>query len=162
MKHSKYILALLIAPGVIAALFCMPSLLFGTNLRSAYSIFLLTSVVTYGHAIILGIPIIILFNKFSLFSRSHVLGASFLIGALPVSVLTFYREITMPSGAGYTSNGIVHRIDGNLTAAGWQSAIEGILFCGVLGAATGLVFWAIVRKSANKRLKIDAQKARAS
>jgi len=149
MKYLKFVFAFLVAPGLIAAMFCMPSLLSGDNIQSLYSLFLITSMVTYGHAIFLGIPVVILFNKFSLFSRSLVLGTSFLIGALPVTVFTIYREITMPSGAGYISNGIVHRVDGKLTAAGWYSAIELIFFCGVLGSSAGLIWWFIARKSAN-------------
>ena len=159
MTLSRLILALLIAPAVPALAICLPSLFFGSSVESTFSIFLFACAVTYAHAVLLGVPVATILIKRSTLGRSRVLGVASLIGAIPFAAWTVYQELTMPPGAGATINGVPHRVDGQLTTAGWISSIEGILMVGVIGAITGIVWWWIAGVSANKQMQSDAAKA---
>jgi hypothetical protein len=153
MNWTRFTAAFLFAPSVPALIFVAPALWMGAPPASAWSVFVLVSVVTYAHAIVLGVP-----STFWLLSRRtsltwlRVVVAAFLIGALPLGVLTLYQESTIPLGTGYEANGVVHRDNGRLTSAGLQSAVLGVLQVGGLGAVTGLVWWLIARPKKRKSI----------
>src|SRR5262249_47943954 len=152
MSALRLTFAFILAPLVPVAVYCMPGLLFGENINSLLAVVWISGLVTYGHAILLGIPMAIVLVRLQRLTLPRVLGAGFLIGAIPYTGLIIYNEVTMPPGASYSANLEVLRIDGHLTRKGWVSMIDGIVLCGVLGIATGLVWWWIAKASANKPL----------
>ena len=114
-------------------------------MSSVWPWFLMACVVTYAHALLLGIPIACVLGRRNALTLPRVVFAAFLVGAMPFGAFTLYQEATMPPGAGYSANGIVIREAGRLTSAGWRQAVLSILQLGALGAAAGLVWWAIAR-----------------
>jgi hypothetical protein len=153
MTPIRVALAFIVAPAIPAAALSIPELLFGATLKSTFPIFILVSIVTYSHAILLGIPTVFILTRLHRLTLIRVLGTAFLIGALPVTAWTIYNEITMPLGSSYTYNWVPHRIDSQLTAAGWKSTIDGIVMCGVIGLVAGIAWWWISGASANSPLK---------
>jgi hypothetical protein len=159
MSALRLTFAFILAPLVPVAVYCAPSLLFDANINALLAVVWISGLVTYGHAILLGIPAAIVLVRLRRLTLPRVLGAAFLIGAIPYTVWTIYNEVTMPPGGSFTANFEVLRIDGHLTRKGWVSIIDGIVLCGVLGMATGLVWWWIARASANKPLQPIQERA---
>jgi hypothetical protein len=153
MTTSRFWVAFALSPAAAAAAFCVYLLL--SDSPSAYDLlggFVLASLVTYAHAIVLGLPVILILWHFRRLTRLTMLAASFLVGALPFAIFTVYSEITDTSGSA-TINGVAHRVDGRLTLAGWLSSIEGVLLCGAFGAVAGIFLWWLSNASANKALE---------
>ena len=149
MNRSKLI-AFVVAPATPALITVIPALFTDTPVQSVWGMFMLVSIVTYAHAVVLGVPAALLLSRKGTLTWFRVVGAAFLIGALPLGALTLYQEFTIPPGAGYEANGVVLRTDGRLTSAGQKSAIFGVLQGGGFGAATGLVWWFIARPRARR------------
>jgi hypothetical protein len=143
MNWARFFTAFLIAPLAPVLLFVIPSLLTGGS--GVLGILLLASFVTYAHALILGAPVACLLVWRKQLTLWRVVGAAFLIGALPFAGFSLYQESTMSPGAGYISNGVALRENGHLTNAGLRSAVFSVLQCGLLGSATGFVWWLIAR-----------------
>jgi hypothetical protein len=153
MTTGRFWVAFTFAPAVAAAAFCV--LLILTDSPSAYDVlggFVLASLVTYAHAIVLGLPVILILRHLHRFTRLTVVAATFLIGALPVALFTAYSQITNRSGT-FTVNGVAQQVDGRLTLAGWLSNIEGVLMCGAFGAVAGIFLWWLSGASANNALE---------
>jgi hypothetical protein len=95
--------------------------------------------ITLGHALILGLPIALLFRAMHWTRLVAALAASFLIGATPIGILAW--PVDFSTGTGASVDGIPTVIDGIPTATGW------LHYCGILGvfggfgAVGGLVFW---------------------
>jgi hypothetical protein len=151
MSRTRFIAAFMVAPATPALIAVVPGLLMGAPLPSAWTMFALVSLVTYAHAVGLGLPAAWLLSRGSSLTLLRAVGAAFVIGVLPLGGLVVYQELTMPPGAGYEANGVVLRDDGRLTGAGLRSAVSGVVQGGALGAATGLVWWLIARPRARKR-----------
>jgi len=148
MTPFRLALAFILAPAVPAIAYCLPGIVFGAPLDSLFSVFISTSVVTYGHAILLGIPTAVVLTRLNRLTLFRVLGAAFLIGALPFAALVTYNEITMAPGLSSEFNFVPRRIDGHLTRAGWVSIIDGVVMCGIFGMIAGVVWWWVSGASA--------------
>ena len=138
-------MAFLVAPATPALIFVALAALANAPLASVWPMLALVSVVTYAHALVLGLPVAWLLNRSSSLTLLRVVVAAFLIGALPFGALTLYQEATIPRGAGYSENGVVLRDDGRLTPAGVKNAVLGVLELGGLGLAAGIIWWLIAR-----------------
>ena len=149
MNWSRFVTAFLVAPAGPAVLFTVPGLFLGGS--GVVGVFLITCLVTYTHAAVLGAPVAWFLARKNSLTLWRVVGASFLVGAVPFAGLNFYIETTMPPGAGATSNGVVMRQDGRLTNAGLRSAALSVIQCGLLGAATGLIWWFIAKPRTGRR-----------
>jgi len=130
-KRLRIVAAFLIAPGLTA-------LVVGMFLRLdeflAYAS--VAAVVTYAHALILGLPAYLLLrNRLNV---PTVAGASFAIGALPVFVLA---SINM--GDYSMVNGKVLVEGGRTTWAGYVANLDTATVGGLLGLATGAIWLAI-------------------
>lgn len=151
MNRARFFAAFMVAPVTPAFIVVVPALLMGAPLPSAWTMFALVGLVTYAHAIALGLPAVWLLSRGSSLTLLRAVGAAFVIGVLPLGGLVLYQELTMPPGAGYEANGVVLRDDGRLTGAGLWSAVSGVLQGGALGTVTGLVWWLIAMPQARKR-----------
>lgn len=146
MDSHRFAAAFLVAPAAPAFIFVIPSLFLGGS--GVLAFFYLACLVTYAHAAILGLPAAWLLARSQRLTAWRVVGAAFVVGALPFAILNIYQEATMPAGAGYSANGVVLREDGRLTIAGVKSVIFGVMQCGLLGAASGVVWWLIAKPRA--------------
>jgi hypothetical protein len=89
--------------------------------RFATMVFAFTLFVALGHAVLLGLPMFLIFQFRrwrGTWQRALLLG--FAIGALPVGILTFSVSI-------------------------WVSYVKPLMYFGLLGAFGGLVFWAVLK-----------------
>lgn len=145
MQPIRLALAYALAPAVPAVVVCLPGILFAGDVDGVFRMFLLASAVSYGHALVLGVPVAVVLMRRGPLTRSRVLGAGFLIGSLPLATLMAYSELVTPFSGSSSFIGVVHRIDGHLTTSAWISMVEGILTFGVYGAGAGLVWWWLAR-----------------
>ena len=145
MNWTQIFAAFFIAPALPGFVLAGAAIWMGTPISSAGSMLVLASIVTYAHAVVLGLPTAWLLYRYGPPTWVRVVVAAFLIGALPFACLTLYQESTISPGEGYEANGVVLRQDGHLTDAGMRSAILGVLQLGGVGAITGLLWWLIAR-----------------
>jgi hypothetical protein len=95
--------------------------------------------ITSGHALVLGLPMTLLFYVKRWTRLVAALAASFLIGATPIGILAWPMDFSPGSGA--SIDGIPTLIDGIPTATGWLHYCGILGVFGGLGAVGGLIFW---------------------
>jgi hypothetical protein len=101
--------------------------------------FLLAFAVTLGHAIILGLPVALLYRVKHWTRLDATLAASFLIGAIPVGLLNWPMTNASVDGIPAAASGIP-------TAAAWVHYVEDLAMFGGLGAVGGLTFWLTLKR----------------
>jgi hypothetical protein len=102
--------------------------------------FPLAFAITLGHAIILGLPVALLYRAKRWTRLEATLAGSFLIGAIPRSILNWPTDF---------SPGTTTSIAGipDITAVqGWIDYFEGFAVFGGFGAVGGLVFWITLQR----------------
>lgn len=119
MNFFKLIIALLIA-AIMPAILFLPALFFPGGWF--YTLIALTFSLI--HALLFGLPIIVLLRFFGLIRWWSLLIASFLIGALPMTILSWLNPRSPLTDWAYLSNFII---------------------CGLLGMSAGGVFWLLWR-----------------
>jgi SAM-dependent methyltransferase len=112
-----------------------------SDLRVAPMVFAFTLAIAFGHAVLLGLPIFLIFQSRG-WGGAAVSGVfGFAIGAVPVSVLTFpvsgFALFASASVGGTPTDGLS-------TAALWVSYVQPLVYFGLLGALGGIVFWAVL------------------
>ena len=95
--------------------------------------------VTLGHAVILGLPIALFYRARRWTRLSATLVGAFLIGAIPLGVLT------LPFGGSASVDGIPTIVNGVPTLAGWLGYLQSLAMAGAFGATGGFVFWLTLR-----------------
>jgi hypothetical protein len=156
MFPIRTLIAFLVAPSIPAAILTLPGAVVTGFDSGVFGIFRAACVVSYGHALIIGLPTYLILKWRTEVTVSHAAYAAFFIGIVPISLFVIYQEITMPSGSGYISNGIPIRVDGTLTFDGLTSVLTMIATFGVLGLLAGVTWGKIAgAPSANKRMQTD-------
>lgn len=112
-----------------------------SDLRVAPMVFAFTLAIAFGHAVLLGLPIFLIFQSRG-WGGAAVAGVfGFAIGAVPVGVLTFpvsgFSLFASASVGGTPTDGLS-------TAALWVSYVQPLVYFGLLGALGGIVFWAVL------------------
>jgi hypothetical protein len=148
MNRYRVLGAFLIAPVVPALIAAAPGAFANVPLSSVWPILFLAGLVTYAHAVLLGLPAAWALSRVGPLTLLRVVVAAFAVGAMPFGAFTLYQEVTMPLGSGYVADGVVLRENGHLTAAGLQSALVGIVEAGIFGAIAGLVWWFVAKPTA--------------
>jgi hypothetical protein len=119
-------------------------------------IFTFTFAVALGHAVLLGLPLFLVFRSMNWINVATCVAVGFAVGALPDGVLTWpIQHVALYASASVDGGPtMVRRI---ITAAEWISYIRPVIYCGSLGALGGLVFWIIVlwSGSSGKAAAID-------
>jgi hypothetical protein len=94
-------------------------------------------VVALAHALILGLPLGLRFQRVGWANIFTAVGAGFLIGALPLgSLIAFSWPSTFE-----VRGGVVLALDGQRTFAGWIEILRSTAMYGLYGALGGLTAW---------------------
>jgi hypothetical protein len=102
--------------------------------------FVFTFAIALTHAVLLGLPLFLVFRSKGWINIMTCVGFGFAVGAVPDGVLAW----PMQHAAFYTSasvDGVPTIIDGVVTAAEWASYVKPLIYFGSLGALGGLAFW---------------------
>jgi hypothetical protein len=154
MDRKRLILAFLLAPAVTVACWTLLMVLLfvfvlggSPNLASDLGFMAAAvGIFAYAHMIVLGVPVLYLLWRFGRLTLSAVAIASTLIGAVPFALFVAIYEVTLDhSGSSSVHNGVAHRIDGELTLAGYLSSLYTALVFAASGLLTGVAWWLIAR-----------------
>jgi hypothetical protein len=119
-------------------------------------IFTFTFAIALGHAVLLGLPLFLVFRSKGWINVATCVAFGFAVGALPDGVLTWPMQHFVLYTSASVDGGptMPERI---ITAAEWISYIKPVIYCGSLGALGGLVFWVIVlwSGSSGKAVALD-------
>ena len=117
----------------------LPAIIYGMASQS-FSVFILVSVVSALHAIILAIPLLLVMTKLNCVNRITSSISGFLIGSIPIALWSWplsYSDLkTTSSNSTYGQT----MIDDVPTSAAWEQYIHTILYFGVFGLASGIIF----------------------
>ncbi|OWJ67902.1 hypothetical protein [Inquilinus limosus] len=109
------------------------------NLEALLAVF----IVALGHALILGLPIALLYRAKRWQWPGLAVATGFLIGAIPIGVVIW--PVEPRPGASTRINGVLVSVDGVPTLAGWLDFLRLLGVFGALGAAGALAFWLTLR-----------------
>jgi hypothetical protein len=101
--------------------------------------FVFTFAVALVHAVVLGLPLFLVFRSKGWINVMTCVVFGFAVGAAPDGVLTW----PMHHAESYVSasvDGVPTIIDGIVAAAGWVGYVKPVIYCGMLGALGGLAF----------------------
>jgi len=93
--------------------------------------------------LVIAIPAYVALRRQGAFLWRHALTGGFLIGAIPLGLMTIY-----PSAQRYQQGQTLLVVDGEYTPAGWLAWLESMGWCGLYGAVGGLAFWWVLRARA--------------
>ena len=113
-------------------------------------IFTFTFAIALGHAVLLGLPLFLVFRSMSWINLTTCVVVGFAVGAAPVGVLTWpMQHPELHTSASVV--GMLTIVDGTITAAEWISFVKPLIYSGSLGALGGPVFWIILIWSGSSR-----------
>jgi hypothetical protein len=101
--------------------------------------FVFTFAVALVHAVVLGLPLFLVFRSKGWINVMTCVVFGFAVGAVPDAVLTW----PMHHAESYVSasvDGVPTIINGVVAAAGWVGYVKPVIYCGMLGALGGLAF----------------------
>jgi hypothetical protein len=101
--------------------------------------FTFTFAIAFGHAVLLGLPLFLVFRSKGWINVMTCVAVGFAVGAVPAGVLTW----PMQHPELHTSvsvDGVPTMINGTITAAGWISYVKPLIYFGSLGALGGFAF----------------------
>jgi len=163
MQRGRLILASAVAPAVPALI--LSAFIVGMTIAAgnfdrlgsdvAFVAFF-AGVVSYAHAIVLGIPVALWLGRNGRLTLLPVLAYSALIGALPYSILMTWWELDENTGS-VSFDGVAHTIDGTLTLDGWLNHAQVVLMFAGYGIASGLVWWWLAVRPAGKHAALAPQ-----
>jgi hypothetical protein len=106
-------------------------------------VFAFTLVIALSHAVLLGLPIFLIFQSRGWIGITACVLLGFAIGAVPAGILTFpVSGFALHASA--WAGGTPTATNGLSTAAIWVSYIKPLVYLGLLGAFGGLVFWVVL------------------
>ena len=103
--------------------------------------FTFTFAIALGHAILLGLPLFLVFRSVSWINVTTCIALGFVVGAAPVGVLTWpmqYPELH----SGESVVGVPTIIGNAIWTIGWTGYIKPLIYFGSFGALGGFAFWA--------------------
>jgi hypothetical protein len=103
--------------------------------------FLPVFAVTLGHAIILGLPVALVYRRLRWTRLYAAIAGGFFIGSTPAGVMFWPYD---SSGQGASVDGVPTIINGMPTPAGWLQYLELLGTLGAFGAEGGFVFWFVL------------------
>jgi hypothetical protein len=147
---AAFLLAALAPVFVVAGL----SLSVQQSLVVSVQLSLIAFLISLGHAILLGLPLFLIFQSKRWVNAISSVAGGFIVGIIPGGLLAGLLQ----SGARLPAS--VNRVtvvEGMPTTTGWISYIEFVVLLGSFGALAGFVFWLVLKLSGG--LAITAQAA---
>jgi hypothetical protein len=103
-------------------------------------IFTFTFAIALGHAVLLGLPLFLVFRSMSWINLTTCVVFGFAVGAAPVGVLTWpMRHPELHTSASVV--GVLMIINEAITAIGSTSYVKPLIYFGSFGALGGFAFW---------------------
>ena len=107
-------------------------------------IFTFTFAIAFGHAVLLGLPLFLVFRSMSWINLTTCVVVGFAVGAAPVGVLTWpMQHPELHTSASVA--GVLMIINEAITTIGWTSYIKPLVDFGSFGALGGFAFWVALR-----------------
>ena len=107
--------------------------------KIAPMVFAFTFAIALGHAILLGLPLFLVFRSKGWINVMSCVVFGFAVGAAPAGVLTWPMHHPAPHTSA-SVDGVPTIINGVITAAGWVSYVKPLIYLGSLGALGGFAF----------------------
>jgi hypothetical protein len=101
--------------------------------------------ISLAHALILGLPLFLLFQTHRWITIFSCVIGGFIVGIFPIGFFTW--PFWPGSGSSSSFNGVPLIVNGTPTFAGWISYAETLLILGSFGALAGFVFWLVFKLS---------------
>jgi hypothetical protein len=102
--------------------------------------FVFTFVIALGHAVLLGLPLFLVFRSKGWINVMTCVVLGFAVGAVPDGVMTWpTHHLELHTSAFVDSVRTI--INGIITSAGLVDYVKPVIYCGLLGALGGLAFW---------------------
>ena len=152
-RGVRYSLAFLAAALVPSLVISVPSAVTSFSTADSHAIvrtgkaIIAAFAVSAAHVLALGLPAFLLVARAKVFAWWSAVGLGFILGALPLALLSWPLRYSEGASARHWENGqmIETIVDGVVTRAGWWSYVSGVVSMGCLGALGGLSFWLVLR-----------------
>ena len=108
--------------------------------KIAPMVFAFTFAIALGHALLLGLPLFLVFRSKGWINVMSCVVFGFAVGATPAGVLTWPMHHPEPHTSA-SVDGVPTIINRVITAAGWVSYVKPLIYFGSLGALGGFAFW---------------------
>jgi hypothetical protein len=108
--------------------------------RIAPMVFAFTLVIALSHAVLLGLPLFLIFQSRGWMGIGTCVVLGFLIGAVPAGILTFPASAPAIYANAWAGDMPTNALN---TAAIWVGYMKPLMYLGPLGALGGIVFWAV-------------------
>jgi hypothetical protein len=108
--------------------------------KIAPTAFAFTFAIALSHAIVLGLPLFLVFRSMGWVNVMSCVVFGFVVGAVPAGVLTWpmqHPELHMSASV----DSVPTIINGVITATGWVSYVKPLIYFGLFGALGGFTFW---------------------
>jgi len=105
-------------------------------------VFILTFVIALAHAVVVGLPLFLVFQSKGWINVMTCIVVGFAIGAVPDGILT--SPMQHPELHAVSLDSVPTITNGVLIAAAWVGYVKPVIYCGSLGALGGLVFWVVL------------------
>jgi hypothetical protein len=138
MEHIAGIATALLFAGLAPAL--VISAIWHTA-EIAPCIFIFTFAIALGHAVLLGLPLFLVFRSIGWINLTTCIGLGFAVGVAPVCVLTWpMQHPELHAGASVVDVPMI--ISEAIRTIGWTGYIKPLIYFGSFGALGGFAFWA--------------------
>jgi hypothetical protein len=108
--------------------------------KIARTAFAFTFAIALSHAVLLGLPLFLVFRSKGWINVMTWVVFGFAVGAVPAGVLTWpMQHPELHTNA--SVDGVPAIINGAITAAGWASYVKPLIYFGSFGALGGFAFW---------------------
>jgi hypothetical protein len=116
-------------------------------------------VVSFIHAILLGLPAVSLLRKLDKMRWWSVTLVGFIVGCVPTTLIMW--PLWHKGGFSYWDGTkiVITRENGIPTLAGWTEYMQSVLIVAAIGAISGFVFWFVLRRISNLQFDTSAKGA---
>jgi hypothetical protein len=142
--YSVSVLAAALIASVVPALIVGVALVDWASFQWALLAVVVAYVITFGYIMLVGVPCVAVLRRLEKLKLMSVALAGFWLGAGSYALLMWVVASGMPYSYQSGNEWIV--VDGSRTLVGWYGYLVAVTSVGTLGAFTGGVFYAVLRR----------------